>query len=191
GAPSATTAATAPAPTPAPPPPPPTTAPAPPPTTAPAPTAAPPPTTAPAPTAVAKPAPVTLSVSLNAISADLTPLWIGMDDGTFADRGINVDAKLIESSNGVPALLSGQTQVAIISGTEVLAADVSGADLVVIGALAPVVPLAFMAQPDIQTAEDLKGKSVGVSNFGSSSDIAARVALRRLGLDPEKDVTIV
>ena len=48
-----------------------------------------------------------------------------------------------------------------------------------------------MSRPDIPNAAALKGKRVGVSSFGATGDLAARVGLRSLGLDPEKDVTII
>jgi NitT/TauT family transport system substrate-binding protein len=50
---------------------------------------------------------------------------------------------------------------------------------------------ALMSRPEIPNAAALKGKKVGVSSFGATGDLAARVGLRSLGLDPEKDVTII
>jgi len=50
---------------------------------------------------------------------------------------------------------------------------------------------ALMSRPDIPNAAALRGKKVGVSSFGATGDLAARVGLRSLGLDPEKDVTII
>lgn len=50
---------------------------------------------------------------------------------------------------------------------------------------------ALMSRPEIPTAAALRGKTVGVSSFGATGDLAARVGLRSLGLDPEKDVTII
>ena len=48
-----------------------------------------------------------------------------------------------------------------------------------------------MASADVKTTSDLKGKKVGVSSPGSTSDIATRVGLAKEGLNPDKDVTIV
>ena len=77
------------------------------------------------------------------------------------------------------------------SGGEVLSASASGADLVVLAALAPVYPYLFEVSPDIKTVDDLRGKKVGVSSPGGSADIASRVALKKQGLDPDVDVTFV
>ena len=117
--------------------------------------------------------------------------WIAQEKGLFKKYGLNVDLKLIESNAGVPALISGQTQVAFIGGSEVLSAAVEGADLKMVGTLAPVFAFEFMASKGVNTPEDLRGKRVGVSKFGSTSDIATRVALQKIGLVPGKDVEIV
>jgi NitT/TauT family transport system substrate-binding protein len=141
--------------------------------------------------ATATPAPVKLVVSYSNPIADFLPFWIAADDGTFAKNGIESDIQSIASAQGVAALIAGQTQVAGIGGSEVLSAAAGGADLVVVATLVPVYPHLFYVAPEIKTPADLKGKKVGVSSIGSSSDIATRVLLRRIGLDPDKDVTIV
>src|SRR5579862_6122250 len=119
------------------------------------------------------------------------PEWAAKEDGTFAKNGLNVDVRLIESSLGVGAILSGQAQIGSMGGSEALAADVSGADLVAYATLSPVYPYKFEAVPAIKTPQDLKGKKLGISRIGSSSDTATRVWLKTVGLDPDKDVTLV
>ena len=140
--------------------------------------------------ATATPAPVKLTISYSNPIADFLPFWIAADDGTFAKNGIDPDIQSIASAQGVAALLAGQTQVAGIGGSEILSAAAGGADLVVVANLVPVYPHIFYVAPDIRTPADLKGKKVGISSIGSSSDIATRVLLRRIGLDADKDVTI-
>src|SRR5205807_2030041 len=71
------------------------------------------------------------------------------------------------------------------------AAAANGADLTILGIIGPKFPFLFMVPATIQGADDLRGKNVGVSTIGDSSDIATRLALPRLGLDPNADVTIV
>ncbi len=137
------------------------------------------------------PAPVKLVISYSNIIADFLPLWIAADDGTLKQNGIDADLQFIASAQGVPALVSGQTQAAGIGGSEILSAAAGGAELAVIANVVPVYPHLFEVAPDIKTRTDLKGKKVGVSSIGSSSDIATRVLLKRIGLDPDKDVTIV
>jgi NitT/TauT family transport system substrate-binding protein len=89
------------------------------------------------------------------------------------------------------ALLSGEIQISQQGGSEALASTAGGASLVVLATLAPVYPYKFEVQGSIQSPADLKGKKVGVSSVGGSADVATRVALPKIGIDPEKDVTIV
>lgn len=135
--------------------------------------------------------PVHLTVSYSNIVPDNLPLWIAKDAGIFDHHGLNVDLTLIESSRGVPALLSGQTQFADVGGSETLSAAANGGDLMVLANLTPVVPYLFYAAPEITDAAQLKGKKVGDTTTGASVDIADHIALKQLNLDPARDVTLV
>jgi len=104
---------------------------------------------------------------------------------------LSVVNSVVNSTNAVSALLSGEVQVDHGGGSEVLSAFVGGADLEILAVLDGVYPYLMMAQPSIQTPDELRGKKIGISQPGSSSDIATRVALRKLGLVPDQDVTIV
>jgi NitT/TauT family transport system substrate-binding protein len=102
-----------------------------------------------------------------------------------------VTLNYIQSSQGIPALISGETQVFQGGGSETLSAAVGGADLEIVASITPVYPFALETPSSIQSANDLKGKKLGVSAFGSSSDIATRVAIGKLGLNPDSDVSIL
>jgi len=134
---------------------------------------------------------VALQVSYSNLIADNLPEWQAYESGIFKQNGLEVSLQNIASSTGIPALLAGQVQIAHLGGSETLSAAASGADLVVIAITGPVYPFVFMAPSSITSVDELKGKRIGVSNIGSSSDIATRVMLNKVGLDPEKDVTIV
>jgi NitT/TauT family transport system substrate-binding protein len=154
--------------------------------------AAPPAATQP-PAAATQPPVQTVSLKVpysNPIATNL-PEWMAFEAGIFKQNGLDVELTNIASSTGIPAVISGDVQFAAIGGSETLSAAVQGADLAIIGISAPVYPFVLMAQPSITGVDQLKGKKIGVSNVGSSSDIATRVMLRKIGLDPENDVTIV
>src|SRR5260370_19596878 len=153
-----------------------------------APAAKPAATTAPA--AAAGPA-VPLHVSYSNLIADNLPEWLALEAGIFKQNGLDVTLDNIVSSTGIPALLSGQVQIAHLGGSETLSAAAEGGDLVVISITGPVYPFVFMAPAAITSIDQIKGKKIGVSNVGSSSDIATRVMLKKVGMDPEKDVSIV
>jgi NitT/TauT family transport system substrate-binding protein len=132
-----------------------------------------------------------LEVSYSELVPDSLALWSAADGSYFTKSNLDVSVQLIDSAKGIPALLSGQTNIAVIGGSNALSAAVSGADLDVVAVLAPVYPYQLMVPASVSGADQLRGKRLGVSAIGSSSDIATRVALRKLGLDPTRDVTIV
>ncbi|HEX6511328.1 MAG TPA: ABC transporter substrate-binding protein [Chloroflexota bacterium] len=135
--------------------------------------------------------PTKITASWSALIPAVLPVWVAYEAGMFKQNGLDVDLQYIESSKGIPAMVSGEVKVADVGGSETMSAVVGGADLVMIGGDAPVWPFILQVPASIKTAEDLRGKKVGVSNFGSSSDIATRVALKHLKLDPDKDVSIL
>jgi NitT/TauT family transport system substrate-binding protein len=133
-----------------------------------------------------------LTVGYSNIAGDEISLWVAADEGYFDAHGLSVDAQLLAGgANTVAALLSGQVQFAHAGGSEALNASASGADLVVVAMLAPVYPYIFEVVPEINSVNDLVGKTIGVATIGGSADVATRVVLRQNGLDPTKDVTIV
>jgi NitT/TauT family transport system substrate-binding protein len=149
-------------------------------------------TTAPTVAVTPKPSPVSVKVSYSNIIGDELPLWATKEGGFFDQNFIDTgDLQNIASAQGVPAVIANQIQFAQVGGSEVMSANAGGADLVVVAQLAGVYPFVLEVAASIKTVADLKGKKVGVSSVGSSSDIATRAALKKMGLDADKDVTIV
>ena len=133
-----------------------------------------------------------LAVGYSGISADQLVIWVAKDTGIFAKN--NIDAQTIYFSGGtlsVTAMISGDTPVIQASGPGIVSAGLAGAEPVYV--VGGIVSLDYwlMTQPEIQTAEQLKGGTIAVARFGGAADFVARYALARLGLNPGKDVTIV
>jgi len=118
------------------------------------------------------------------------PIWVTFKAGLFAKHGLDVDLQYQASTVQIPALLSGDVQIITLGGPELVSAAAAGADIVVLATVAPVYVYVLMASNTIRTPADLKGKAVGISKFGDTSEIETKDALRRFGVDP-KDVTIV
>jgi len=139
----------------------------------------------------ATPTPIKIKSSYgNVTPANLAP-FMAKELGLFEKRGLDVDLSLIDG--GAPsaaALVSNQTQVGNFGGTEAMSGFVAGSDMQVIALFVPVTPWQFLAKSDYKTPADLKGKTVGVASVGGSAYVAAIESLKRLGLDPAKDVTI-
>lgn len=129
-------------------------------------------------------------VSYSNVLADFFPAYVAKESGIFERNFLDVDLQLIASATGLPALLSGQTQLAHIGGSEALTATAGGGDVVVVANTGPVWPYQLYAAADIKTAADLKGKKVAIAGVGGTFDIGIRTLLPKLGLVPDTDVTI-
>jgi NitT/TauT family transport system substrate-binding protein len=120
------------------------------------------------------------------------PLFYARDMGIFAKNGLDVT---LQGLGGGPvaaaALQSGEIQIVDITGSEVVSVDVAGADVIVLATLTPVYPYVFEVSQAIASKDDLKGKTIAVRASGDATDIATRVLLKKAGLDPDKDVTIL
>jgi NitT/TauT family transport system substrate-binding protein len=120
------------------------------------------------------------------------PLFYARDKGIFANNGLDVT---LQGLGGGPvaaaALQSGEIQIVDITGSEVVSADAAGADIIILATLTPVYPYVFEVSRAISSMDDLKGKTIAVRASGDATDIATRVLLKKEGLDPDKDVTIL
>lgn len=118
--------------------------------------------------------------------------WVAKDKGFYKKYGLDPELLYIGSTTiSVQSLLAGDVQFANASGRGVADADAGGADLVMTSCFINTLPYQLVVDPAIKTAADLKGKAVGVSRFGSTSDVAARVLIKSLGLTPGVDVPIL
>ena len=133
-----------------------------------------------------------LNVGYSAASADQLPAWVAKDSGIFAKNGL--DVQLIFFTGGTTAILalvSGDVPITQVSGPGLVNSALAGSDAVFVAAGIISLNYVLMGKPGIKTAEQLKGGTVAISRFGSATDSIARFALRRIGLTPGKDVTLV
>jgi len=120
------------------------------------------------------------------------PLFVTEAAGLFKKHGLEVELVFIEGgSRAATALVSGQTPIIGADPSVMALAAGRGSDIVIIASMTNTLPYFMAARPEIKTKEELKGKRVGVSRFGSASDFVTRIALERLGLVPDKEVAIV
>ena len=92
---------------------------------------------------------------------------------------------------GIAAIVSQDVQVGNAAGSGVANAVARGADTVSVACFINVLAYELVVLDSVKSAEDLKGKSIGISRFGSVSDVAARELIRGLGLRPMEDVKIL
>jgi ABC-type nitrate/sulfonate/bicarbonate transport system substrate-binding protein len=119
------------------------------------------------------------------------PLWLAQEAGLFEKHGLKVTLKEPSSSEElVEAIRRGEGQIYAATANWIASAIGDGADLVFFANTGYSV-LKLVAHPSITRPEELKGKKVGTGEANSSQDRITRQALRRLGLDPDRDVTLV
>ena len=126
-------------------------------------------------------------------SATQAPLWAAKEGRYFEKYGIK-NLEVIQFSGGQPvtrALLGGDIQISTTGGAAVVNARLKGADTVIIARTVGVFPYTLYVGKEIREAADLKGKKLAVSTVGGSGYVAAQYALRKLGLDPDKDVAML
>ena len=118
--------------------------------------------------------------------------WIAHDAGLYRKYGLDVDIVLIRSASTITAaLIAGEAPMIQLGGNGTIQAALQGADTVNVLTLVPIIPQSLVVTPDIKGTEDLRGKRFGVTRFGALSDLVIRRYIRKFGLDPAKDVTIV
>jgi NitT/TauT family transport system substrate-binding protein len=131
-------------------------------------------------------------IAYSGISADQLVIWVAKETGIFAKN--NLDAQLIYFTGGttsVMAMVAGDTPLIQASGPGIVSLGLTGGDpIYVVGGIVTL-DYWLMTQPEIKTAEQLKGGILAVARFGGAADFVARYALAKLGLNPGKDVTIV
>jgi NitT/TauT family transport system substrate-binding protein len=133
-----------------------------------------------------------LHVIYPAISGINAPLWYATEQNLFPKYGLDVELIYIPTALQVTrVVLTGDSQIAFSGGAPVVSAVLSGADLVFVGGVANVPAFYMMALPEIKSVADFKGKTVGVTRFGSSTDFALRYLMQKNGFNPDKDVNIL
>src|SRR5687768_14942586 len=131
-----------------------------------------------------------INVAVPAVSLLQGPLFIAIDAGAFKRYGMEV-RYIVTGARTIQALVGGSVQFAQgVSSRTVPAAGLAGADAVLIANFSDKLLFTMHSAPEINSLQDLKGKVVGVSGIGGSTDFATRLALREAGLIPEKDVAI-
>jgi NitT/TauT family transport system substrate-binding protein len=123
-------------------------------------------------------------------SAGVLPLWIAKETGIFARNSLEVQAVRVHASVGVMALLSGELQFVLASGPVVVESALRGSNAVYVACGMSTLDFALVSRPEIKTAVQLKGATVGLSAFRGANPTATRFALQKLGV-AQKDVSLI
>ena len=118
------------------------------------------------------------------------PVVVAMRNGYFRTEGLEVQKIQIQPEIAVKALLAGEVDYVLAWGASVQAA-MTGAPIKVVAAMVSRPLHVLISRPEIRFGRDLKGKTLGVDSVASRVDYLSRVAVRYLGLDPDRDVKII
>jgi NitT/TauT family transport system substrate-binding protein len=133
-----------------------------------------------------------IRVGLGSISLQSGLVHLAKDRGLFAKYGLTVESIYIPGGSiNVQVLVSGNLDLSQLSGAPGVAANLEGADIVYFAGLLDKLNYQLIARPDIKSIEQLKGKKFAVSRYGSSADFGMRAMLKRVGVDPVKEATIL
>jgi NitT/TauT family transport system substrate-binding protein len=117
--------------------------------------------------------------------------WMAKDLKIFDKYGLDVDLVMITGgARAVAALLGGSTQFSTGSSTAPLLAAGRGSDVLIVGASYNKFPGAIVVKPEIRTPGELRGKRLGILNFGGSNDLGVQLAFKEWGLKPG-EVTVI
>ena len=133
-----------------------------------------------------------LNVGYSAISGDQLPAWVAKDTGIFAKNGLDVQLIFFTGgSTAILALVSGDVPITQVSGPGLVSSALGGSDAVFVAAGITSLNYVLMGKPGVKAIEQLKGGTLAISRFGSATDSIARFALKKVGLTPGKDVTLI
>ncbi|HVO91266.1 MAG TPA: ABC transporter substrate-binding protein [Terriglobales bacterium] len=124
-------------------------------------------------------------------SASFFPLFATKEAGLLEKYGFDPQMIYVQGVQLVQVHVAGQLDVATISSVVYLQAAVEGADLVQIASSIDGQLMKVMVHPSITKPQDLKGKTLAVTRFGSLTDLLIRPALKKWGLEPQKDVKLI
>lgn len=133
-----------------------------------------------------------MRVGMTSLAPTTLPVWAAKRQGFFKDENLFVEPIIFTSGTiNAQAVLAGEIDIALGSGTEVFTIRLAGEDARFFFGISNFMPFKLYVDPTIKTPQQLKGKKLAVSRFGAQSDFLTRHAVAKLGLDPSKDVTIL
>ncbi|HEY6200408.1 MAG TPA: ABC transporter substrate-binding protein [Candidatus Binatia bacterium] len=133
-----------------------------------------------------------LNLSYTATSPYQAVVIIAQQAGLFRKYGLDVTLIFMAGGSlGISAMMSGEVPITQADGSASVGASVAGVDVVMFGSFLNTFPYSLVSLPEIKTVEQLKGTKIAISRFGSATDLSVKMALAKVGLNPDKDVTLL
>jgi NitT/TauT family transport system substrate-binding protein len=132
-----------------------------------------------------------LRVAYSSISGAGIVTWLAVDKRLFAKYELDVELLYVAGSQAMQSLLSGTTPIGIQGIEPVFRVNAHGSDTVMVLGIVTKPPFSIMVRPEIKDYRELKGKPMGITRYGSATDLLLRLTLDKWGLKPETDVPIL
>ena len=133
-----------------------------------------------------------INLSYSALVVSGAPFWLAQDLKLFEREGLRSELLYINAGpRAMAAILAGEVQVSLSGVNSIVSAFAQGGDPVALAGTVNTINVSLFARPEIRTAEDLRGKKIGITRFGGLTDVAVVYALKRWNLQPGKDVAII
>ena len=140
----------------------------------------------------AQPSTQSLNIAYVAVSGTQAGLWVAKEAGLFRKHGL--ETKLVYIAGGsrvIQSMLGGDIQIAAAAPSSAVDATLSGADLLTVAGMVNIAAFYLVVRPEIKSIQDLRGRPVGITRYGASTDFTLRHLLRKSGLEPDKDVPVL
>lgn len=131
-------------------------------------------------------------LAYSAIGGSQASFWIPYEAGIFRKHGLDVELLYVAGGGRAGQVVqSGEVPIGVFTGGAVINANLAGGDLVVIASSMNVMTFVVMARPEIKRPEDLKGKKIGVSRFGSATDFGLRYVEEQWPIKRQRDFAVI
>jgi NitT/TauT family transport system substrate-binding protein len=141
-----------------------------------------------APPASAPAAPLPVRAAFTSFSASAAPWWMALEGGYFREQGL--DVSLVQVAAGatlLAALQNGDLEVVFSGGPSLVLGNVEGLETMIVGSTSNGLDIIVFVRPELQTLDDVRGKTIGAGRPKSITDIAVRLGFQRAGLRPDED----
>jgi NitT/TauT family transport system substrate-binding protein len=120
------------------------------------------------------------------------PIWVAKDAGYFEKHGLDLEPVQIRGGSLITlAIITGNLPFSGAGAESVVAARAAGGDVVLLACPVDADPVYLITRPEIKSVQDLKGQASAVTRYGSTTHFYLRAALKHVGLNPDRDMTIL
>jgi NitT/TauT family transport system substrate-binding protein len=133
-----------------------------------------------------------INIAYTATSPYQAVLIIAKEAGLFQKHGLDPQLILTPGGSlGFQAMMGGDVAMVMADGSAAVTSSLAGADVVIVASLLNTFPYSLISIPEVKKVDQLIGGKVAISRFGSATDVSVRMSLAKVGLNPDRDVTIL